>query len=107
MEKFLRKIAVNVCGALFAPFLWSYRLARLGWIRLKQWRENKQILRSIRWANKLAAATGYRYYVLKANRRIVVRPKQAIKNMLACNGKYFKRGTKIQDIERIALHITK
>ena len=107
MEKFFRKLAVNICGAFYAAWLLARNFFGRIFYGLQAGRIQRQTLRSIEKANALAKATGYTYYVLKTKGRIVVRPKRLIKNMLACKGKYFKRGTTIQDIERIALYIAK
>lgn len=107
MEKYLRKLAVNICGVFYALWLIIRNLA----CRLyRAWKEagmERATIRTIEKANALSKATGYTYYVLEVNGRVILKPKRLIKNQLACKGKYFKRGTTIQDIERIALYVAK
>jgi hypothetical protein len=104
-DKYIRTAALHVCGALIAVWRITRNIVGRAAYRLWYGSFNKQTLRAIKKANDLAQATGYTYYVLEAKGRVVIKPKRLIKNMLACKGKYFKRGTTIQDIERVALYI--
>lgn len=106
MEKILRKIALHICGFFYAAYLFIARLLRVAWFKITNRSEETRTLSAIKKANKLAKATGYRYYVLRTNGHIVIKPKRLLKNMIACKGKYFKQGTTIQDIEKTALYIT-
>jgi hypothetical protein len=99
----MRKIILHIFAALYAACLLTRRAA----YRLRYGSMEKQTLRAIKKANELARLTGYTYYVLIAKGRVVIKPKRLIKNLLACKGKHFKRGTTIHDIERIALYIAK
>ena len=103
MERLLRKIALNVAGLFYGAWL----LLRNFIGRLIYGNPEKQALQAIRKANELSDATGYTYYVLRAGGRVIIKPKRLIKRQLACRGKYYKRGTKIQDMERAALYIAK
>ena len=96
-----RTAAIHLCAAVVAAGLLLRRAA----FRIRHGSIEKQTLRAIKKANELAQLTGYTYYVLKSKGRVVIKPKKLIKNLLSCKGKYFKRGTTIQDIERIALYI--
>ena len=107
VEKIVRTGALHVCGALLVPF----RLisAAVGWHRSKRMQKTdaKRMLKAIDWATLLAKETGYRYIVLNIKGRYVVKPKIVWKGLLRCNGKYFKRGTTIQDLENRAVFISK
>jgi hypothetical protein len=105
IEKYIRTAALHVCGAIYAAWRIIRNIVGRAAYRLLYGGYEKQTLRAIKKANALAQATGYTYYVLEAKGRIVIKPKRFVKNLLACKGKYFKRGTTIQDIERIALYI--
>lgn len=60
--------------------------------------------RAVRQAKALAKTFNVRYYVLWFGGKLKVVPKQTIKELIV--RKRFKRGTTIQDIEKIALYIT-
>jgi hypothetical protein len=108
MNKFDRcayTAALHACGAICAAWLITCNIIGRTAYRLRYGNFDKQTIRAIRKANDLAQATGYTYYVLNSKGRVVIKPKRLIKNLIACRGKYFKRGTTIQDIERIALYI--
>ena len=60
--------------------------------------------RAVRQANALSKTFNVKYYVLYFGGKMKVVPKQTIKELIA--RKRFKRGTTIQDIEKIALYIT-
>lgn len=55
-------------------------------------------------ADRCAAAFGMRYYVIYVGGKIRVCPKRRVKQLLKTG--YFRRGTKIPDIEKRALYIT-
>jgi hypothetical protein len=97
----MRKILIHIFAACYALCLLTRRAA----YRLRYGSFEKQTLRAIKKANEMAKLTGYTYYVLIAKGRVVIKPKRLVKRLLACKGKYFKRGTTIHDIERIALYI--
>jgi hypothetical protein len=105
IEKYIRTALLHLFGAFYAAWLVTRNVAGRAAFRLLHGSFDKQTLRAVKKANELAQATGYTYYVLNARGRVVIKPKRLIKNMLACKGKYFKRGTTIQDIERIALYV--
>jgi hypothetical protein len=107
IERYIRTAALHVCGAIYAAWLVTRNVAGRAVYRLLYGSYEKQTLRAVRKANALAQATGYTYYVLNTKGRVVIKPKRLVKNLLACKGKYFKRGTTIQGIERIALYIAK
>jgi len=60
---------------------------------------------AVRKADRLAKASGRRYYVLLFAGRLKVIPKQAMKH-LVMSGR-FRKGVTIRDIESKALHVTK
>jgi hypothetical protein len=99
----MKKITFHILAACYALCLLTRRAA----YRLRYGSIEKQTLRAIKKANELSKLTGYTYFVLISKGRVVIKPKRLIKRLLACKGKYFKRGTTIHDIERIALYIAK
>ncbi|MDR1023599.1 MAG: hypothetical protein LBL94_10075 [Prevotellaceae bacterium] len=107
VERYIRTALLHVFGVFYAAWLLTRNLIGRAAYRLIHGGFERQTLHAVKKANALAQATGYTYYVLSAGGRVVIKPKRLIKNMLACKGKYFKRGTTIQDIERIALYIAK
>jgi hypothetical protein len=106
-DKYTRTAALHICGALLAAWKITRNVVGRAVYRLLYGSFHRQTLRAVKKANALAQATGYTYYVLESKGRVVIKPKRLIKNLLSCKGKYFKRGTTIQDIERIALYIAK
>ena len=60
---------------------------------------------AVRKADRLARATGRKYYVLLFGGRLKVMPKQVMKH-LVMSGR-FRRGVTIRDIESRALHVTR
>ena len=60
--------------------------------------------RAVRRANRLSAMFGIKYYVLNIGGSLRVIPKHYVKDMLRRH--CFRKGVKIEDIERIALFIT-
>jgi len=102
-----RKIALHIAGLFYALWLLTRNLLGRLYVRLRYGSADRQALKAIRKANELCAATGYTYFVLQAKGRVIIKPKRLIKHQLACRGKYYRRGTTIQDIERIALYIAK
>ncbi|MBE6245584.1 MAG: hypothetical protein E7108_08720 [Bacteroidales bacterium] len=60
--------------------------------------------KAVKRANALSKMFNVRYYVLWFGGKLKVVPKQTIKELIV--RKRFKRGTTIQDIEKIALYIT-
>lgn len=61
--------------------------------------------RAIRKAVKLQKLTGRKYFVLVVNGKLKVVAKQDIKMMVAT--RQFRKGVKVQDIEKRALFVTK
>ena len=61
--------------------------------------------RAIRKAVKLQKLTGRKYFVLVVNGKLRVVAKQDIKMMVAT--RQFRKGVKVQDIEKRALFVTK
>jgi hypothetical protein len=104
-DRYIRTVALHVCGALLAAWKIMRNVAGRVAYRLLYGSFERQTLRAVKKANALTQATGYTYYVLESKGRVVIKPKRLIKNLLSCKGKYFKRGTTIQDIERVALYI--
>jgi hypothetical protein len=104
-DKYIRTALLHLFGAFYAAWLVTRNLAGRTAYRLIYGGFERQTLRAVKKANALAQATGYTYYVLNYKGRVVIKPKRLIKNLLACKGKYFKRGTTIQDVERIALYV--
>ena len=107
IEGYIRAALLHSFGALYAAWLVTRNVAGRTAFRLWYGGFERQTLRAVNKANALAQATGYTYYVLSARGRVVIKPKRLIKNMLACKGKYFKRGVTIQDVERIALYVAR
>ncbi|MDR2383294.1 MAG: hypothetical protein LBD76_05350 [Prevotellaceae bacterium] len=97
MYKFLYKISTHIVAAFLLPYYYIRRRCFAQY----------EFVRACKLANKLHEATGYRYYVLFSDGRYVIKPKRVIKSYLKTPGKYFKKGTKIGDIEKIALYITR
>lgn len=86
----------------------------LPWLLLKKYRykrrymqKQRDIANAVKIANQLAKETTYRYLVLEIDGKIIIKPKRVLKNMLACKGKYFKRGIAITDLEKAAIYVTK
>lgn len=59
--------------------------------------------RAVRKAQKLANLFGLKYYVILLNGHLKVVPKQTIKQLI--RGHRFRKGVRVQDIERRALFI--
>ena len=106
-EKILRTGALHIGGLLLVPFRLLGAIA--GWLRAKYMKKTdaKRMLKAIEWATLLAQKTGYRYIVLNIKGRYIVKPKQVWKGLLRCQGKYFIKGTTIQDLEKRAVFISK
>jgi hypothetical protein len=60
--------------------------------------------RAVRQAKALAKTFNVRYYVLYFGGKPIVIPKKTIKELI--RRKRFKKGTTVEDIEKIALFIT-
>lgn len=91
------KIKDNIRAAVEAIKAFKETLKRIIWgIRYK---------RAINKAEKLSQQFRIRYYVLLSRGRLKCVPKQNIKRLIH-EGR-FKPGTKVQDVENIALYITK
>ena len=60
--------------------------------------------RAVKKANKLAKETKRRYYVLQLKGKMCVLTKQTIKHWVAT--RRFRKGVKMQDIERMVLYST-
>lgn len=60
--------------------------------------------RAIKKADKLAKTFSMKYYVLVMDGKLKVVPKQNIRRLI--RQRKFKKGTKIEDIEKRALYIT-
>jgi hypothetical protein len=97
----VRTLFVHIAGALAFPFL----LVRKTFFFVRHKTGISERI-AIRKANQLAAETGYKYIVFRAGGKTVIKPKKLLKSMIACPGKYFAKGTTIQDIEKRALYIT-
>lgn len=61
--------------------------------------------RAVKKANRLAALYGIKYFVIVLNGGIKVVPKRTIRLLLRTHR--FRKGTRMEDIERRALFITK
>jgi len=66
-------------------------------------REAKQ-MRFRKKANKLAALTGHRYYVIKFAGKLFIWRKSDVKKLIAM--RRFAKGVTVEDVEKMALHIT-
>lgn len=64
-----------------------------------------QYKKAVKKANLMSECYGLRYYVVVSNKKLKVVPKRVFKDLIK-KGK-FKKGTKIQDIEKIALFVTR
>lgn len=64
-----------------------------------------RVRRAARKADRLAAATGQRFYVFRLGGRVRVVPKRTVKDLI--RRRRFKRGVTVRDIERHCLYITK
>lgn len=61
--------------------------------------------RAVNKAIKLHNATGLKYYVIYLNGSIKVVPKKSVKQLISNHR--FKKGVRIEDIEKHALFVTK
>lgn len=61
--------------------------------------------RAVKEAITLAGATGLKYYVVYMNGGLKVAPKKTFKELVAKHR--FNKGTTIQDIEKMALFVTR
>lgn len=61
--------------------------------------------RAVNKAIKLHNATGLKYYVIYLNGSVKVVPKKAVKQLISNHR--FKKGVRIEDIEKHALFVTK
>lgn len=61
--------------------------------------------RAVKEAITLAGATGLKYYVVYMNGSLKVAPKKTFKELIAKHR--FNKGTTIQDIEKMALFVTR
>ncbi len=61
--------------------------------------------RAVRKAKKLSSLFGMTYFVILLNGKLKVVPKRTLKDLIA--KRRFKRGTTIQDIEKMALYVAK
>ena len=61
--------------------------------------------RAVNKAIKLYNATGLKYYVIYLNGSIKVVPKKSVKQLISNHR--FKKGVRIEDIEKHALFVTK
>ena len=63
-----------------------------------------QCKRAIKKANKLSKLLGMKYYVIYMNGSLKVIPKRTIRELVAKHR--FRKGVKVQDIERRAIYVT-
>lgn len=63
-----------------------------------------QFKKAVKKANELHYLLGSKYYVLNMGSKLKVLPKQYIRRMI--QQRKFKKGIKVQDIERMALYVT-
>ena len=61
--------------------------------------------RAVRKAKELADLFGIRYFVISLNGKLKVVPKQTIKELV--HRKRFRKGVTIDDIEKLALFVTR
>jgi hypothetical protein len=73
-------------------------------IRLKRWNENKKLNRAIKRANKFHLLTGYCYLVFRYKKKFIVCRRTDLKKAL--RQKQFKKGCRIESLERGALYKT-
>lgn len=69
-------------------------------------RYRKSLRKAIKHANAVKSSTGYKCFVLLFPNGYKAVTKQAVKCLLSSNKKYFKKGTTIQDIERLSVYTT-
>lgn len=69
-------------------------------------RYRRSLKKAIKHANAVKSSRGYKCYVLLFPGGYKAIAKQAIKCLMRSNKKYFKKGTTIQDIEKMAVYIT-
>ena len=107
LEKIVRTGALHVCGVCLVPFRLIGAVVGWFWSRRRKKTDEKRMLKAIEWATQLAEKTRYRYIVLNIKGHYVVKPKRVWQGMLRCQGKYFIKGTTIQDLEKRAVFISK
>ncbi|MGQ0737654.1 MAG: hypothetical protein ACT4OJ_01215 [Bacteroidota bacterium] len=81
----------------------------LNWIKGFWYRKIKyarSLKRAIQHAKIVKTQRGYKCYVLLFPGGYKAVTKAAVKSLMSSNKKYFKKGTTIQDIERMAVYIT-
>lgn len=61
--------------------------------------------RAVRKANNLAALFGMKYYVISFGGKLKVIPKQTLKELV--KRKRFRKGVTVDDIEKLALYVTR
>lgn len=66
---------------------------------------NYRLRRAIRQANDMAQLTGLRHFVILLDGNLKVVSKRRLKQLI--DTRRFIKGTTIQDLERLAFHITK
>jgi len=69
------------------------------------WVQRQRLKLAIREANKMFAATGMKFFVLRYRRGFLVKSKQQLKQLIKEG--YFKKGFTIQAAEKIALYKTR
>ena len=69
-------------------------------------RYRRSFKKTVRHANIVKNQRGYKCYVLLFPGGYKAITKQAVKSLMHSNKKYFKKGTTIQDIEKMAVYIT-
>ena len=69
------------------------------------WVQHQRLKLAIRKANKMFAATGMKFLVLRYKGRFLVKSKQELKKLIKSD--FFKKGFTIQTVEKIALYKTR
>lgn len=72
--------------------------------KLKNILFNRRLRRAIKEANELSTLTGLRYFVIMLNGELKVVSKRRLKQLI--DTRRFRKGSTIQDFEKLALHIT-
>lgn len=74
------------------------------WYRKVRYR--RSLKKAIRHANAVKVSRGFKCYVLLLPGGYKAITKSAIKCLMKSDKRYFKKGTTIQDIERMAVYVT-
>jgi len=73
--------------------------------RIIGWFQRQRLKAAIRKANRMFAATGMKFYVLRYNKGFLVKSKQELTKLVKDG--YFQKGVSIQTIGKLALYQTR